>query len=62
MDCVQLKEVLRLNHMINKFDSTLNAEDAWYKLSQEGYMEQHPYWIKMTKQANKILELLRKKK
>lgn len=63
MNCSQLREVLRLNQMIIKFDSIVNVEDIPSIFpARKTYVEQHPYWIKMTKQANKILELLRKKK
>ena len=59
--CEELREILRLNHMIDRLDAILNQERFWKKnVPIEPYFMSHPQWLKIEKQALKILALLRK--
>lgn len=59
--CIELKEILRLNHMINRLDSMLEQEKFWARNSSvESYFMSHPQWLKIERQARKALGLLRK--
>ena len=61
--CYELKEILRLNHMIDRLDSILEQEKFWEQDSEvEPYFMVHPQWLKIEKQARKALDLLRKTK
>lgn len=58
--CEEFIEILRLNHMIDRLD-TISRDEEWPEDNEfEAYLSVHPQWLKIEKQAQKILGLLRK--
>lgn len=58
--CVQIKEILRLKYMLNKFDSLHRQfEGLGYGSEFLDAVTRHPQWVKMSAQAHKILEMLK---
>lgn len=58
---LQIKELIRLNKMIDKFDAILTKKEFPDDLDgMRSYMVNHPQWLRISRQAHKILELLKK--
>lgn len=61
LNCEQLKAMLKLKHMIRKFDFIMQKIDfpPTDYLAQQEIILNHPQWKRMSRQAHKILDLLR---